>query len=384
MKKALILGGGFAGVQAAIELQKSGKMDVTLVSERDFLYVFPLSIWVPVRTKTLEQVKIPLRDIQKKYSFKVIIDQVTGIHANHHEVICEDQVLKYDYLIVAIGSDKLPHKGIENTFTICGKPHQALELRDMVDELVKRGSGKIAIGFGGNPKDKSAVRGGPGFELIFNLHHYLSQKGLRDHFELTMFAPMPEPGARMGKNAMKAVRRMFVKQGIQHRFGKKIVEFQPDGVLFEDESKLQADLIMFIAAGTGSAVLKNSDLPLTEAGFVKINDFNQVAEFPDVFAIGDAAGYEGPEWVARQGHIAELMGRNAAHNILQLENGFSNFKGYQKHLNILCIMDMGNGAAFVFRDDKREIMIPLPIVGHWLKHAWGIVTVWSKTGRLKA
>lgn len=381
MKKVVILGGGFAGVETAIELQKSKQFDVTLVSDRDYLFVYPISIWIPVRKKQFDDVKIPLKDIQKKYPFEVLVDTVIGIHASHNEVICESRTLHYDYMVVAIGADKMSQKGIENTLTICGKPEQAVDLRNKLDLLIRKGNGKIAIGFGGNPKDKSAVRGGPGFELIFNIHHYLKQKGIRDSFELTMFAPMEEPGARMGKKAMKAIRSLFAKQHIDKRFGKKITEFVVDGVLFEDASKLEADLIMYIAAGMGSAILNNSDLPLSEAGFVKINNFNQVAEFPNVFAIGDAAAYEGPEWTARQGHIAELMGKNTAHNILQIEKGSYTFKGYQEHLSILCVMDMGNGAAFVYRDSKREIMIPLPIVGHWLKLAWGYYANWSKTGK---
>jgi sulfide:quinone oxidoreductase len=174
---------------------------------------------------------------------------------------------------------------------------------------------------------------------------------------------------------------MFAQQHLNKRFGKKITEFTPDGVIFEDESKLEADLIMFIAAGTGSSILKNTDLPLSEAGFVKINDYNQVVEFPNVFAIGDAAAYEGPEWKAKQGHIAELMGRNAAHNILQIEKGLSEFKGYQEHLNILCVMDMGNGAAFVYRNEKHEIMIPMPVFGHWMKQGWGVYAKLTKVGK---
>jgi sulfide:quinone oxidoreductase len=382
MKKVVILGGGFAGVQTAISLQKSGLVDVTLVSNRDYLFVYPISIWIPVRKKSFEEVKVPLKAIQKRHPFKVVIDKVTGIHAEFKEVICEGQVLHYDYLVVAIGADKMPHKGIEHTLTICGKPEQSVELRDKLDSLIQKGSGKIAIGFGGNPKDKSAVRGGPGFELIFNLHHYLKKKGLREQFELTMFAPMEEPGARMGKKAMTAIHGMFAQQNLNKRFGKKITEFIEDGVLFEDGSTLVSDLTMFIAAGTGSSVLKASDLPLSEAGFVKINNFNQVAEFPTVFAIGDAAAYEGPEWTARQGHIAEVMGKNVAHNILQMEKDQQAFKGYQEHLSILCIMDMGNGAAFVYRDSKKEIMIPMPLVGHWLKQVWGMYAIWSKTGKL--
>jgi len=381
MKKVLILGGGFAGVQTAIELQKSGQFEVTLVSDRDYLFVYPISIWIPVRTNTFEDVKVPLAKIQHKYPFNLVIDKVTRIQASNNQVICDTQIFSYDYLVVAFGADKMQHKGINTTLTICGKPQQTLELRDKLDCLIQQGTGKIAIGFGGNPKDKSAVRGGPAFELIFNIHHYLKKKGLRDNFELTMFAPMEEPGARMGKGAMKAIQTLFAKQNIQKRFGKKITEFVEDGVIFEDESKLEADLIMFIAGAKGSAILTDSDLPLSEAGFVKINNYNQVAEFTNVFAIGDAAAYEGPEWTARQGHIAELMGRNAAHNILQIEKGTTDFKGYQEHLNILCIMDMGNGAAFVYRDNKKEIMIPMPLFGHWVKQAWGIYSKLTKVGK---
>jgi len=380
MKKVLILGGGFAGVETAIDLQKSKLFDVTLVSDRDFLFVYPISIWIPVHELKYENAQIKLADIQKKHGFKLIIDKVTGINAAQNTVTFESQSLSYDYLVVAFGSGKMQPKGVEFTTTICGQPQQTQQLREKLDAIVAKGSGKIAIGFGGNPKDKSAVRGGPGFELMFNINHYLRKKGIRNNFELTMFAPMAEPGARMGKNAMKAMSKMFASQNIKSHYGKKITEFVEDGIMFEDESKLQSDLTMFIAAGAGAPVLKNTDLPLSEAGFVKINDYNQVAEFPNVFAIGDAAAYEGPEWTAKQGHIAEVMGRNAAYNIVHIEKGSEKRKGYQAHLNILCVMDMGNGAAFVYRDSKKEILIPMPIIGHWMKQAWGKYAKWSKLG----
>ena len=269
-------------------------------------------------------------------------------------------------------------KGVEFTGTICGQPDQTLAYRNKLDALVAKGSGKIAIGFGGNPKDKSAVRGGPAFELAFNVHHYLKKKGIRQNFEITMFAPMEQPGAKMGRKALSMMADMFRRQDIKTAFGKKITEFEADGVIFEDGSKLQSDLTMFIAAGTGSPVLKESDLPLSESGFVKINDHTQVEGYTNVYAVGDAAALEGPDWKAKQGHLAEVMSQVATHNILATESGSTSLKGYQEHINILCIMDTGDGAAIVYRDAKKEIMIPLPIVGHWLKKAWGLYAKWSK------
>jgi sulfide:quinone oxidoreductase len=383
MKKILILGGGFAGVQAAIELQKSKQFDVTLVSDRDYLFVYPISIWIPVRLKKFEDVTVPLEKISKKFKFNVIIDKVTGISAAENTVTLEKQKLSYDYLIVAFGADKMQMKGINNTMSICGKPEMSIKLRDRLDSLIQRGGGKIAIGFGGNPKDKSAVRGGPAFELIFNIQHYLKKKKLADKFELTFFAPMDEPGAKMGPGALGMLDKMFQRYNIKIRFGKKITEFVEDGVIFDDGSKLDSDMIMYISAGTGSAVLQNTDLPLSEAGFVKINNYGQVPGFINVFAAGDAAAYEGPDWISKQGHIAEIMGRNVADNIMAVDNGLFPNKGYQEHLSILCVMDTGNGAAFVYRKGEKAFLIPMPFIGHWLKRGWGLYAKWTKLGKIK-
>jgi sulfide:quinone oxidoreductase len=285
-----------------------------------------------------------------------------------------------------MGASKMKHPGIENTLSICGAPEQALQIRDALDALVTKGSGKIAMGFGGNPNDSSAVRGGPGFELLFNVHNMLKKKGIRDNFELTFFAPMAEPGKRMGPQALKMMDMMFNKLGIKQHFGKKIVNFAQDGIEFEDNSKLEADFTMFIPAGTGHEVIVNSDLPQNAAGFVKTDDFSNVLNedgtMSNVYAIGDVSALEGYDWRAKQGHIAEVMAKNTALNIEQRDNGGSDFKGYQSHLNILCVMDSGDGAAFVYRDEKRAFMIPMPIFGHWLKKGWGSYCRYSKLGKI--
>jgi sulfide:quinone oxidoreductase len=381
MKKVLVLGGGFAGASAAIALQKTKMFDVTLVSDRDYLYVYPISIWVPVHKKEFDDVSVPLSEVQKAFKFSLIIDSVESISAATNEVKLTQQTLSYDYVVVAIGSGKMQHNGLEHTLSICGEPTMSLEIRDKLDALVEKGSGNLAFGFGGNPKDKAAVRGGPGFELLFNVHNFLKKKKVRDNFTLTFFAPMEKPGARMGGDSLKMMDKIFTSLDIKKHFGKKIKRFEEDGVVFEDDSKLNSDFTMFIPAGAGHKVLQNSDLPLSEAGFVIVDDHGLVQGFDNVYAIGDVAALEGPDWKAKQGHIAEVMGRNAAFNIKMQELGKSRRKGYHKHLNILCVMDTGTGAAFVYRDDKRGMMIPMPHVGHWLKRGWGVYAKLTKLGK---
>jgi len=385
-KKVLVLGGGFAGVDTAAYLCKAN-YDVTLVSDRDYFYIYPTSIWVPTREVTFKDVCVDLKELQKAHGFTLLVDGVKSIEAKENRVtLASGKVIDdYDYLVIAIGAQKMRHEGIENTLSICAAPEQSMQIADALDALIAKGGGKIAFGFGGNPKDSSAVRGGPGFELMFNVHNMLKKKGIREKFELNFFAPMAQPGARMGEQALSMMDKMFAKQELNKHFGKKIKRFEADGVIFEDESKLESDFTMFIPAGRGHDVVTNSDLPTNEAGFVSINDYCEVSidgKISNVYAIGDTAALEGPDWRAKQGHVAEVMAKNVAFNIQARDKGSDERKGYQEHLNILCVMDTGDGAGFVFRDNNKAFMLPMPIIGHMMKKGWGWYCRNTKLGKI--
>jgi len=382
-KSVVILGGGLAGLEAAIYYRKEG-FEVELISERPYLFIFPIAIWIPVGTSTFEDVAFPLDTLAARHGFTLTIDRVLSLKAHDHSFILEKGgERKADHLVIALGASKMRHEGIEHTLSICGAPEQSVLLKERIDALVAKGGGKIAFGFGGNPNDPSGVRGGPGFELFFNLHHHLKKLGIRDKFEMTFFAPMPQPGARMGEKALTLMESMFKRNRFASRYGKKITRFEESAVVFEDGTTLESDLTMFIPAGDGLGFIKESDLPQNKAGFIEINDFCEIKGVKGWYAIGDSAALEGPQWKAKQGHIAEVMARNTAHNnaiTLGLKTGEK--KGYKEHLNILCVMDMGNGAGFVYRDDKKALFIPMPIIGHWLKMGWGWYYKRSKMGTI--
>ena len=386
--KVLILGGGFAGVEAAIFLRKEG-YPVTLVSDRDYFYIYPTSIWIPTGEARFEDMCVPLKELQQAHGFELVIDEITEIVSKEHKAIGKKGEYAGDHLVIAIGSGKMKHAGREHFLSICGRPEESLKIKERIDALIQKGGGKIAMGFGGNHKDPSNVRGGPAFEVLFNVHNRLKKLGIRKNFELTFFAPMESPGARMGPQALKMMDIFFDKLDIKKHFGKKIKRFEADGIVFEDESRLESDFTMFIPAGDGHPVFADSDLPLNEAGLIKINDycevmhdFDETPEKYSVFAIGDSAAIDGPDWRAKQGHIAEVMARNVAFNINAMETGSEERKGYLHHLNILCVMDSGDGAAFVYRNNKGGKMIPMPVVGHWLKKGWGWYCRNSKLGKI--
>lgn len=383
MKNFIVLGGGFAGVEAAIKLRKYG-YKVTLVSDRDYLFVYPISIWVPTSGISFDDAKISLSALQQKHGFDVIVDAVTKIDVENNSVSLSKETLAYDYLFIAMGMHKVKTKGLEFTHSICGHPEEAVTIREELEKLVRRGNGKIAIGFGANPIDPTAtaVRGGPAFELLFNFSHYLKKKGLRDKFEITFFAPMKEPGKRMGEKAMGKMDVFFKHYHIEKQVGKKIKEFEENAVVFADGQKLESELIIYISGGDGHKVIKESKLPLNAAGFIRINELCRVEGHRNIYAIGDIAEITGHDWAAKQGHIAEVMADVSTYNVHNELIGKGRRKSYWEKLHIVCLMDSGDGAAIVVGNHKRDFILPLPIIGHWMKKAWGFYYKNSKLKRM--
>lgn len=381
--KILVLGGGFAGVESAIKLRKYG-YEVTLISDRDYMFIYPISIWIPVGGISFEDTKLSLYNLQKKHGFKLLIEKITKIDIENQQIVTDKSIHKYDYLFIGLGMGKVYIKGMEHTHSICGKPKEAITIKDELEKLVAKGYGTINVGFGGNPKDPTSttVRGGPAFELLFNISHYLNKKGLRDKFTLTFFAPMAEPGKRMGDRAFKSMDAFFERYHVNTHFGKKIKEFTENAIIFADDSQLESDLTLFISGGDGLDLIKNTRLLQNETGFVKINELCRVENEDNVYVIGDAAAIINHPWAAKQGHIAEVMADVSTYNFHNTLKQTGKRKSYWEKLHIICVMDSGDGAAFVMRTSKKEFMIPLPIVGHWLKKGWGWYYKQSKMKRM--
>ncbi len=367
---ALVLGGGFAGVDIAIKLRKAG-LAVTLVSERRHMLVYPTSIWVVTGEHRIEQDLIDLQDLASQHGFELLLGKVEAVHPEHKGALVDGREVSADILVLALGASRKPLPGIEHTVTVWGGPADTVAVYEHLDALLAKGEGRVAVGFGGNPADPSAMRGGPAFEVMFNIVNLLKRRRLRDRFALTFFAPMAKPGERMGERAAATAREQLLRQGVSLAVGKKLEGFDEGGVRLEGGGRVDADLVVYIPAGAGHPAVRNSGLPLNEAGFVRIEGTCAVPGFENIYAIGDVAALEGPDWRAKQGHLAEIMADVAADAIVRHLGGEAVRKSYIDRVSIVCLMDTGDGAALVQRDSRRARLVLLPVVGHWLKKAWG-------------
>jgi len=76
---------------------------VRLVSDRVYLYVYPLAIWIPTGAIEFQDIAIPLKDLASVHGFELIVDKVVRIDMGSKKVALQSRELAFDSMIIAMG-----------------------------------------------------------------------------------------------------------------------------------------------------------------------------------------------------------------------------------------------------------------------------------------
>ncbi len=359
----VILGAGFAALTAVRELRKRAPAArITLVAPKPEFVYLPSLIWIPSGLRRGDDLVLPLGRFLKDHDVEFLYGRVTGLSEGGRVVLTDNGPVENDALIIATGGRfirKLP--GIEHALTLCEGVAAAEAIRDRVDAMH---SGRIALGFGGNPNEPSAMRGGPMFELLFGLDTHLRRVGKRDRIELVFFNAAAEPGKRLGEKAVSGLLAEMAKRRIDTHLGHKPLGFTEQGVDTEG-GHINADLILFMPGLTGPAWAADAGLPLSPGGFFKADRFCRVEGADKVFVAGDAGSFPGPDWMPKQAHMADLQARAAAENLLLALAGKPPTARFK--VELICIVDTIDRGILVYRDEKRALLLPSLKLFHWAK-----------------
>lgn len=359
----VILGAGFAALTAVRELRRrSPRAQITLIAPKaEFVYL-PSLIWVPTGIRKGSDLILSLKTFLDDHDVKFKAASVTGLKDGGRTVITDQGEIANDALLIATGGRFLKGMpGIEHALTLC----EGVVAAEVIGErLRKMESGNIVFGFGGNPKEPSAMRGGPMFELLFGVETWLRQQGKRERFNLTFFNAAAEPGKRLGEKAVKGLVAEMQRRGIKTHLGHKISSFSATEVETEG-GILPADLILFMPGLTGAAWLENSGLTLSAGGFIQADEFCQVPGAPGVYVAGDVGSFPGPDWLPKQAHMADLQAHAAAENLLLALEGKPPVA--RPKAELICIVDSVDSGILVFRDEKRAWLLPPSRLFHWAK-----------------
>ncbi len=365
MTHIMILGSGFGALTAVREIRKS-RVDaqITVVSPNDHLTYLPSLIWMPSGLRDAADIDVNLEKFFARESVVWHQGRVANVLENGRKVVLESgEELTNDYLIIATGGrymKKLPGLA-ENAIIPCEGPAMGQLIHDRLNEME---GGTIAVGFGTNPKEPKAVRGGPMFEFLFGIDALLRKQGRRDKFKLVFFNGAERPGNRLGESAVDGLLKQMKRRGIDVHIGAKPQKIEADKVITERE-EIPADLVMFMPGLTGPLWLDNSELPRSEGGFIRSNAKCQVEGWQGSYVVGDTGSYPGPDWLAKQAHQADLQAEAAVKNILDEIAGRAPSHDFKAEL--VCIIDTIEKGILVFRNTRFTIFLPEMKLMHWAK-----------------
>ena len=358
-----VLGAGFAGLSTIRELRKrDAHAEITLVAPRAELHYLPGIIWIPSGLRKREDLIVPLDNFLRRQRVRFVAAEVTGLADGGRVVKTSVGDLANDALVIATGGrfiKKLP--GIEHAITPCEGIAAAERIRDRVREMQ---GGTIAVGFGGNPNEPTAVRGGPMFEFLFGLDTQLRKEGRRERFELVFFNPSIEPGKRLGSKAVRHLLDEMARRGIRTHLGHKPQRFEIDKVITEG-GEFAADLILFMPGMTGNAWFDATELPRSPGGLVQADAHCRVPGFERVVVVGDSGSFPGPDWMPKQAHMADLQAVAAARNLLGDLHGIPTDATFG--VELICIVDAMDRGSLVWRTPRRNWLLPSMRLLHWAK-----------------
>ncbi|GAB3638415.1 NAD(P)/FAD-dependent oxidoreductase [Hymenobacter arcticus] len=328
--RVVIVGGGFGGLQLAKELADA-PVQIVLIDKHNYHAFQPLLYQVGTAGLNADSIISPFRKIlNEQENFYFRLADVKSIDPTAQVVETSIGLLHYDYLILATGttSNYFGDKQMEENSISLKSVGDAIELRNTLlsnfEQALEVGDSKQLNSL----LDFVIVGGGPtGVEMAGALSELRAHVFPRDYPELDLkqmdihlvqSGPVLLKGmsAEASEHALKYLQEMDVQVWLDNR----VTSYDGYTVALKSGEKLVARTLIWAAGVTGAPVVGLAPAALLKSNRYQVNEFNQVAGYENVFAIGDIAqmateGYpEGHPQVAQPAiQQGRLLGENLKH-----------------------------------------------------------------------
>ena len=337
--RILILGGGFGGVYAALELERilarHDDVEVTLVTRDNFFLFTPMLHEVAASDLELTTIVNPLRKLLRRVSTFVGNVEAIDLHGRlvqvSHGLDRHSHDLPYDQLILALGSSTnffgLP--GVAECALTVKSLDDAVALRNRLITHLEEANSECSAG-ARHPLMTFVVAGGgfAGVETLGGINDFVREAlrfypNLREeNLRMVLVTPdpviLPELGPELGTYAQ----RKLAARGVEIIAGVKVRGVRNDVVELTDGRTIEASTLIWTAGTAPNPLVAALPVP-NRGGRVLVNECLEVPGWPGVWALGDCAlvpdsrtgGFHPPtaQHALREGRTA---GRNAAATVL--------------------------------------------------------------------
>jgi len=305
--KVVIIGGGFGGLSAAQAL-KSAPVDVTLIDRRNYHLFQPLLYQVATGSLSPGEVAAPLRGVLgRQKNTRVLLGDVEDIDPVAKRVLVADGAsFQYDFLIVAAGSQTSYYghdewqkwapglKSIDEATTIRHKILYAFEVAERLDDPAERRAWLTFTIIGAGPT---------GVELAGAIGE-IARQTLRHDFrsihpedaQIILLDASPRLLMPFPEDLAQKAARSLAKLGVQTRMGTRVHEVTQNGISCQvngSPQTLSTKTVIWAGGVTVSplatTLAKRTGAETDRSGRIKVRPDLTIANFPDIYVVGDLA-----------------------------------------------------------------------------------------------
>lgn len=308
--KVLIVGGGFAGVKAALELGKNQNCEVTLLSDHSHFRYYP-GLYHTATGGNKAGARIRLENILQNTPGKFVRGTAAKLDRKNKVVTTKDgKNLEYDKVILALGN-------VTNYFGISGLKEYSFGIKSSEDaEKFKKHLHEQFIDNSCPDLNYFIVGGGPtGIELAGSLPGYI-KRVMKAHnvkdckLSISLIEAAPHLLPRAPKDVSAEITKRLRKLGIKLYLGTAVKGQDSDSLMFGDKD-LPSKTVVWTAGVTNHPFFKENNFKLTERGKVEVNQYLEAE--PNIFVLGDNANtlYSGMAQTAL--HDGQFVAKNIIH-----------------------------------------------------------------------
>ncbi len=297
--QVVVLGAGFGGLTFC-QAFSCPDADVTVVDRQNHHLFQPLLYQVATAGLSAPEIAQPIRSIlRNKRNVTVLLRNATGFDLERREVQCEGSVLRYDYLVLALG-------GVTSYFGHPEWERFAPGLKSLDDALRIRE--QILLAFELAENSASAIEkkrlmtivvvgGGPtGVELagaFAELARRVLQRDFRRIDPRQAQVVLIEGGPRLLRQFSERLSAKAVEQltrlGVDVRTGVSVENIGEGFLQLAGGARIESANIIWAAGVAAHPLTQKLGVALDRAGRVRVNPDLSLPGHSEVFAIGDLA-----------------------------------------------------------------------------------------------
>ena len=301
--RIVIVGGGFAGINLAKSLGNKD-VQVVLIDKHNYHTFQPLLYQVSSSGLEPDSIAYPLRKVFKKsIDFHFRMANVVAVHPSKNEIETTIGSLTYDYLVIATGTrtNFFGNEQIEKYSMPMKSVPQALDIRSLVLQNIEKAANSNAKEIRERFLNFVVVGAGPtGVELAGALAEF--RKGIleNDYPELDeeeMQVHLLEGGNKvlgpMSAHASKKAQEYLERLGVEVHLNTIVESYDGTTAKTKEGNTFQTATFIWAAGVTGNPIGGINGAALLERhNRYKVDQFNKITGFKNIYALGDIAFME--------------------------------------------------------------------------------------------